>query len=193
MLKELPCEIKIIKTQTISSERKSIYGMKSDDKKCTPERNKQYNKAFPKNCTISASDEIPGVQLNGNFSLSPKKIGQCSGHADNSVTENISKKQSDSNNSTIVINIVPNAKQAPFVKSNQNCNSQNIDQDQNRMTKQYMSKFQESMNLSIVQCTICKEAWPKNVAKNKQGIEGHVCHRCKLDKNPKKTSAKKMK
>ena len=60
------------------------------------------------------------------------------------------------------------------------------------MTKQYMSKFHESMNLSIVQCTICKEAWPKNLAKSKQGMEGHVCHRCKLDKKPQKSSAKKM-
>ena len=138
---------------------------------------------FSKNCTTSTFNKIPSVQLNGNFSLSPKQIGQCSGHADNSVTENISKKQSDSNNSTIVIDIVPNAKEASAVKSNQNCNSQN------HMTKQYMSKFPESMNLSIVQCTICRKVWPKNLAKNKQGIEGHVCYRCKLDKeNPKKVS-----
>ena len=49
-----------------------------------------------------------------------------------------------------------------------------------------MQKFHQSMEMTIYQCTVCKEAWPMN---RTDANNHYVCYRCKRDKKqPKKFS-----
>ena len=51
-----------------------------------------------------------------------------------------------------------------------------------------MQKFHKSMNMKILQCSICCEAWPVK-ASVKNSSKDHTCKRCKVDKKePKKFS-----
>ncbi len=50
-----------------------------------------------------------------------------------------------------------------------------------------MKQFHESIQYSIFQCTICKEAWP--IISKLKSLNSYVCSRCLMDKNtPKKLS-----
>ena len=74
--------------------------------------------------------------------------------------------------------------------SAKNCNSNwQTPLHEQALANQNMDKFHQSMQLTIIQCVICKEAWPKrNVIP--EGNEDYMCTRCKRDKyTPKKFSA----
>ena len=42
------------------------------------------------------------------------------------------------------------------------------------------------MKMTIIQCTVCKEAWPHSTGHIENIGEHHVCCQCKLDKDPPK-------
>ena len=58
--------------------------------------------------------------------------------------------------------------------------------------KQNIKKFHSSMEMSITQCSICKEAWPMANCKQNQN-SNYVCGRCERDKgSPKKNPVMKI-
>ena len=52
-----------------------------------------------------------------------------------------------------------------------------------------MQKFHKSMNMKILQCSICCEAWPVK-ASVKNSSKDHTCKRCKVDKKELKKFSK---
>jgi hypothetical protein len=53
--------------------------------------------------------------------------------------------------------------------------------------KSKIKDFHKSMQFSVLQCTICKEAWP--IKSTRRSLSNYTCLRCTRDKNvPKKFS-----
>ena len=42
-----------------------------------------------------------------------------------------------------------------------------------------MKKFHKSMQMTISQCNICKEAWPAKQGQKHKDSSNHICYRCK--------------